>query len=289
MLNQFIKLDASDIAGVKSMAKSYKLEDVMSAMQRMWGGESLTEKDAERKNKGGATRAFLATSEPGDLMTEDGSAWASMDPIEDEEDGPDLLDESQAWLDESLEAYMEDPANPEIHANFQDARQKFYREARRSLDKARTSRGFTPWGKVLGSRWGRLLVPDVDYLSAGSACDVERSATRRPSAAREFARPRAAAVAAAAGSASCSRPRPLTPRIPPTTRSRTRAMTRSRSRSFSSPWGRRTRATDPGVSLHHGDPTHCGKQARGRNCLGCLSSWWSREHGTCLCGAEGQQ
>ena len=155
VLNRFIKLDASDIAGVKSMAKSYKLEDVMAAMRRMWGGDSLVDKDSERRRKSGATKTFLATSEPGDLMTEDGSAWANAEAPEEDEESFETIEESQAWFDESLEAFLEDPSNPEVHANFHEAKQRFYKDARKSLDQARTSRGFYPMNKGAGKSGGK--------------------------------------------------------------------------------------------------------------------------------------
>ena len=51
VLNQFIRLDPSDVATVKAQASSYKLEDVMASLQKMWGGESLAEKDQEKKRQ----------------------------------------------------------------------------------------------------------------------------------------------------------------------------------------------------------------------------------------------
>ena len=40
---------------MKAQASSYKLEDVMASLQKMWGGESLAEKDQE---KSGSTEPF---------------------------------------------------------------------------------------------------------------------------------------------------------------------------------------------------------------------------------------
>ena len=51
VLNQFIRLDPSDVATVKAQASSYKLEDVMASLQKMWGGENLAEKDQEKKRQ----------------------------------------------------------------------------------------------------------------------------------------------------------------------------------------------------------------------------------------------
>ena len=51
VVNQFIRLDPSDVATVKAQASSYKLEDVMASLQKMWGGESLAEKDQEKKRQ----------------------------------------------------------------------------------------------------------------------------------------------------------------------------------------------------------------------------------------------
>ena len=47
VLNQYLRLHPSDAATVKSTANSYKIEDVMAALRRMWGGESLAEKDLD--------------------------------------------------------------------------------------------------------------------------------------------------------------------------------------------------------------------------------------------------
>ena len=40
ILNQYLQLDPSDVATVKSLAGSYKQEDVFRALHRMWGGDS---------------------------------------------------------------------------------------------------------------------------------------------------------------------------------------------------------------------------------------------------------
>ena len=56
VLNQFIRLDPSDVATVKAQASSYKIEDAMASLQKMWGGESLAEKI---KKRSGSTEPFL--------------------------------------------------------------------------------------------------------------------------------------------------------------------------------------------------------------------------------------
>ena len=44
LLKKHVRLDLSDLATLKSQAKWYKLESVLSALRTMWGGESLEER-----------------------------------------------------------------------------------------------------------------------------------------------------------------------------------------------------------------------------------------------------
>ena len=57
LLNKHIRLEPSDVATLKSQSASYKLEDVLKALRKMWGGESLTQKDQERRRSATAGRA----------------------------------------------------------------------------------------------------------------------------------------------------------------------------------------------------------------------------------------
>ena len=45
LLNKDIRLEPSDIATLKSQTSSYKLPDVLTALRKMWGGDSLSLKD----------------------------------------------------------------------------------------------------------------------------------------------------------------------------------------------------------------------------------------------------
>ena len=92
VVNHYLRLDPSDAATVKSMASSYKIEDIMVALRRMWGGESLAEKDLEKKRRTGSAKTYLATSEP-DMG--EGAIWASSSPGDEAED---LDNESQEEL-----------------------------------------------------------------------------------------------------------------------------------------------------------------------------------------------
>ena len=147
VLNQYLRLDPSDAATVKSTANSYKIEDVMAALRRMWGGESLAEKDLEKKRRAGSAKTYLATPEP---EGGDGAIWASASPEDENEDlNDENPDELQAWFDDSLEAYLARPEDEEVFANFQEVRNRFA-NARKSLDRARTGRGFYPNNKGSG-------------------------------------------------------------------------------------------------------------------------------------------
>ena len=56
---------------------------------------------------------------------------------EEEEAGEEVLkeaDDTETWCQDALNAFLDDPDDPHILANFE--------EARRALDAARTSRGF---------------------------------------------------------------------------------------------------------------------------------------------------
>ena len=148
LLNKHLRLDPSDVATLKSQTASYKLVDVMSALRKMWGGDSLTQKDQERRRAG--NRAYLAA----DYDDEDkGSAWWNEAEEDDEPelDEDELPHESEIWFEEATQALVEQPTDEQVLANFQDAKKAFYKDARRALDQSRTSRGyFPPKGKGKG-------------------------------------------------------------------------------------------------------------------------------------------
>ena len=51
LLNIYMKLDPSDTANVKAKAASYALADVLSALNTMWSGGSLAQRDAELRRR----------------------------------------------------------------------------------------------------------------------------------------------------------------------------------------------------------------------------------------------
>lgn len=63
LINKLLRLDPTDLAVVKAQASSYKLSDVQAALQKMWGGDSLTLRDADKKRQHGQSRSYLAAHE----------------------------------------------------------------------------------------------------------------------------------------------------------------------------------------------------------------------------------
>ena len=152
VINKFIRLEHSDLATVKSQAKTYKLEDVMSALRRMWGGESLGSKDQERRKHNGAVKAYVALEEEEESST---GVWATDEAGEGPEgEGDQEWEDTQILFEDSLESLLQEPGDETVYANFQEAKQRLYADARRSLNKARTSRGFYPKGKGTGKDGG---------------------------------------------------------------------------------------------------------------------------------------
>ena len=141
MVHQFLRLDPSDVATVKSVAASYKLDDISNAMSKLWSGDTLAQKDAERK-KQKASRIMM--SEPNDDAP--ASAWFDEDAGLEIEDTLAEIEEVESRFDEAAFALAEQPTDPECLANFQEAKnQKMrYKDARKALDRNRTSRGFYP-------------------------------------------------------------------------------------------------------------------------------------------------
>ena len=142
LLNQFLKLEPSDIATVKSVANGYKLEDVATAMRKLWGGDSLALKDQERKR--GKSLGKIMVNEP----YEEPTVWNNTEENDSSPEADEAsLEEGQAIFEAACEALAENPEDPECFANFQEVRKLRYSEARKALDKARTSRGFYPSAK----------------------------------------------------------------------------------------------------------------------------------------------
>lgn len=134
LLNVYMKLDASDTANVRGRAESYKLEDVFSALKKMWSGGGLSIRDTERKRRKEG-HAFL--QEESDPTNESQVFHQDVGQI-DEEDEEEFheIEEATIWFQEALDAILEEPTDGTVLANF--------KEARRALDQARTSRGFFP-------------------------------------------------------------------------------------------------------------------------------------------------
>lgn len=142
MLHQFLRLEATEIATVKSTTKSYKLDSLNESMRQLWGGDSLVSRDQEEKKQKSSGRVF--NNEPN---ADDQPIWLGTGEPEKEQDGDDQdvsEDEIAVLYDEACEALHEDPTNPEVLANFQEVRKLRYTDAHRALDRSRTARGFYP-------------------------------------------------------------------------------------------------------------------------------------------------
>ena len=108
LLNKHIRLEPSDVATLKSQSASYKLEDVLQALRKMWGGESLTQKDQERRRSATAGRAYYGQEEADDEEDETGVWWA--DGEEESED--DEAAENEVWFEEAVEAFQANRTRP---------------------------------------------------------------------------------------------------------------------------------------------------------------------------------
>ena len=131
LINVFIRLDPSDTANVRGRAEDYKEETVWKALHRMWSGGGLLQKDLELKKKQPATtRAYHAND-----ADEDGEGY----PTEEVDVEAEELEDAIEWYQEAQEQMLTEPDSGEVLANF--------KEARKALDRARTSRGYYPMRK----------------------------------------------------------------------------------------------------------------------------------------------
>ena len=155
-INRLLRLDPSDVAMVKSHAKSYKLEDIMGSMRQMWGGDSLAQRDRDRKKSSGG-RAYLATCDGHDEEVSHPDEHVLLAQQEQEEQASEEEEqflECQAWFEEASASVAEQPDYEQVWANFQEAKQRFYKEARKALDRNRVNRGFYPSSKGKGKGKG---------------------------------------------------------------------------------------------------------------------------------------
>ena len=153
LLNKHIRLEPSDVATLKSQASSYKLEDVMAALRKMWGGESLVHKDQERRRTTAAGRAYYGNEEADDEEDDSAVWWADDEEMTEEDEAA----ENEVWFEEASEAFLANPSDEAALANFQEAKRAFYKDARKALDQSRVNRGFYPnnKGKAKGTGKGK--------------------------------------------------------------------------------------------------------------------------------------
>ena len=153
LLNKHVRLEPSDVATLKSQTASYKLPDVLQALRKMWGGESLVVKDGER-HRG---KAYMAVPEDGGDDDYE-PVWFGDEDEQAEDVEAEEPSETEEWFETALAALQEQPGDEAILANFQEAKKAFYKDARRALDQNRVNRGFYPMsskGKGKGNGGGR--------------------------------------------------------------------------------------------------------------------------------------
>ena len=150
--NKQLRLDLSDIAMLKAQTSSYRLPDVLTALRKMWGGDSLAVKDCERKRAGKAYVNIAEDPDPEETY-EPGVWWNEDDePADEPEEDREAI---ETWFEESLAAVQHQPEDEQILANFQEAKRAFYKHARRALDQSRVNRGCYPGGSTKGSGKGK--------------------------------------------------------------------------------------------------------------------------------------
>ena len=109
---------------------AYKLPDVLQALRKTWGGESLVAKDQERHSHGKG-KAYIAL--------DDGNEDAETDPVwyeetdQNQESVGEELHESEAWFDPRQLPGCQEGSVP---------------RCRRALDQNRINQGFYPGSKA---------------------------------------------------------------------------------------------------------------------------------------------
>ena len=145
LLNKHVRLEASDVATLKAQTASYKLADVMIALRKMWGGDSLAIKDQDRRRTAKAFLADTATGEEDDETEQDPAGiWWEEDAGNDDVSQDEEPGESEICFEEALAALGESPNDETCLANFQEAKKAFYKDARKALDQSRVNKGFYP-------------------------------------------------------------------------------------------------------------------------------------------------
>ena len=135
LLNVYMKMDASDTANVRGRADSYRLEDVFAALKKMWSGGGLASRDQERKRRKEG-QGYIADETQGREETDTRAYTVDDGELCDLEDATVDLEEATVHYQDTLEAMLEEPEDPQILASF--------REARQALNQARNARGFFP-------------------------------------------------------------------------------------------------------------------------------------------------
>ena len=143
VINRLMRLDYSDVAVIKPQSPSYKLEDVMNSLRKMWGGDSLTAKDQERK-RGYVNKAYMTTNETENDEEDEQSILMNQYEEEDLNNEEEQTGESYNLYEEAMNAMIENPEDEQCWVNFQEAKKTFYKDARRALDRSRVTRGFYP-------------------------------------------------------------------------------------------------------------------------------------------------
>ena len=154
LLKKHVWLNLSDLATLKSQAKWYKLESVLSALRKMWGGESLAVKDQERRR---ASKAHMVgqydNEEAGD--EEGGAFWWNEHEDDTEDHAETEPTANEVWFEEALQALQDSPEDEVILVNFQEAKRVFYKDVCKALDRNRVNRGFYPSNEDKGYNKGK--------------------------------------------------------------------------------------------------------------------------------------
>lgn len=154
VINRLLRLDYSDVAVIKAQSTSYKLEDVMNSLRKMWGGDSLTSKDQERK-RSYVGKNYMATNEEENEYDDEASILMSQHEEEELNQEEEQTGESYNLYEEAMNAMMENPDDEQCWVNFQEAKKLFYKDARKALDRSRVTRGFYPTSGQKGKGKGK--------------------------------------------------------------------------------------------------------------------------------------